>query len=80
MTTGSFLFQFTFSWGKIFIEECVTSFRKPKSGLDKRAEDSRLNSFKTEIKKWILGTDESPPGVPFDFSAFLCKFYIYGGF
>ena len=50
-------------WNLLPLE--IRSNGMPKSGLDKRAEDSRLNSFKTEIKKWILGTDESPPGVPF---------------
>ena len=50
-------------WNLLPLE--IRSNGMPKSGLDKRAEDSRLNSFKTEIKKWILGTDELPPGVPF---------------
>ena len=43
----------------------------PKTGLDQKAETARLNSFKSEIKGWILGKQnkngsiQTLPGVPF---------------
>ena len=42
----------------------------PKSGLDQKSEITRLNSFKSDIKDWILGNQSingvtKLPGIPF---------------